>query len=101
VIGVRGFAFHDTIRAARRHRRAGAANAEWFVSKESIESVGTHTIGSVVPALAKNAGTGHPQFRSGKRRKKRIRRVGHPFYNPLGFLVHEVGDVLLRLRHGC
>jgi RHS repeat-associated protein len=22
-------------------------------------------------------------------------------YSPLGFLVHEVGDVLLRLRHGC
>ncbi|MGC2327827.1 MAG: RHS repeat-associated core domain-containing protein [Candidatus Sulfotelmatobacter sp.] len=22
-------------------------------------------------------------------------------YNPLGFLVHEVGDVLLRLKHGC
>jgi hypothetical protein len=76
VIGVRGFAFHDTIRAARRQRRAGAANAEWFVSKESIESVGTHTIGSVVPALAQNARTGHPSFRSWKRR--RIRSVGHP-----------------------
>ena len=22
-------------------------------------------------------------------------------YNPLGFLVHEVGDVLLKLKHGC
>ena len=69
----------------RLGHRAGAANAEWFGSKESIESVGTHTIGSVVPALAQNARTGHPLSRNGKRR--RIRSVGHPS----GFALQTTG----------
>jgi hypothetical protein len=36
-----------------------------------------HGIGSIVPALAQNARTGHPQFRNGRENE----RVGHP---PLG-----------------
>jgi hypothetical protein len=34
-----------------------------------------HAIGSIVPALAKNARTGHPQFWSGK---QKFRSLGHP-----------------------
>ena len=32
-------------------------------------SISVHDIGSIVPALAKNARTGHPQFRKGKKKK--------------------------------
>jgi len=36
----------------------------------------SHPVDSIVPALAKSARTGHPQFRVGK--KKQNRRPGHP-----------------------
>jgi hypothetical protein len=35
-----------------------------------------YAIGSIVPALAKNARTGHPQFRFGK--EKQLESLGHP-----------------------
>jgi hypothetical protein len=39
----------------------------------------SHSIGSIVPALAKNARAGHPQFRNGKRCEPQS--LGHPSYS--------------------
>jgi hypothetical protein len=85
-----------------------------------------HGTGSLVPALAKNARAGHPQFRNGRGKH---RTPGHPAnplgdpynpigmdqngftftahidsafgFNPIGFVWHEVVDVILKRNHGC
>jgi len=41
-------------------------------------SITSHRIGSIVPALAKNARTGHPQFRKGKQKTNFKARATRP-----------------------
>jgi hypothetical protein len=52
----------------------------------------SHGIGSIVPALAQNARTGHPQFRNGKGKTE---RVGHP-----PGAVPVVGEIWLAYQTG-
>src|ERR1017187_2740895 len=50
-----------------RRARTGLPTVNCFGSKDSNEPVRTYTVGSIVPALAQPARTGHRSFRTGKK----------------------------------